>query len=82
MSDKFDQEAEALLADWNAKYDLFIRAEHDEAAKFKVLGDMYGWNFHEGMAYGAIHVDVELRSVMRHTVAARLRNEVPPSGSG
>jgi len=44
-----------------------------EAAKWKAEGDMYGWNFHQGMAAGANWCDIFYQRIGREIDA--IRNE-------
>ena len=49
-----------------------LRKFEAESTKWKAEGDMYGWNFHQGMAAGANLVDIIYQRVNR-AIAAALR---------
>lgn len=75
QADRAMQEAEELLHSlWDEKYDQFLNDEQRAANKCETEGDMYGYNFHEGMRHGAVHMDLDLR-LLSKSVAAKLRDK-------
>ena len=43
----------------------FLKERESEAERWKAEGDMYGWNFHQGMAGGANWCDIFYRRIGR-----------------
>lgn len=52
--------ATVSLAEWNASYKQALREAEDKAALYKKNGDMYGWNFWQGVASGLRSADIQL----------------------
>lgn len=50
-----------------------VEERHQEAAKWKGEGDMYGWNFHEGVAAGMTTASIIFNRV-RRTIEAKAEN--------
>ncbi len=50
----------AAVAMWSLAYEAALDDCDQEAEKWKSEGDMYGWNFHEGMRSGWIGNDIAL----------------------
>ena len=44
---------------------LVMQKARDEAEKWKAEGDMYGWNFHQGMSSGMTHASIIFYRVYR-----------------
>jgi hypothetical protein len=50
----------------------FLKQREVEATYWKSEGDLYGWNFHQGMAAGANWCDIFYRRIVRTLDAAAL----------
>lgn len=56
------------IADYERTYTAELKEANDKAEKMKKDGDMYGWNFFQGMAHGMIN-----RDIIAHNLKARVR---------
>ena len=56
---------DGVIALWNPEYEAFLEENFKKADRLKREGDMYGWNFYEGMRSGAIQVDIELGRIIK-----------------
>lgn len=75
MSDK-DEYDEQVSRRFDVIYNVIDKPRQEaeqEADKWKLQGDMYGWNFHKGRANGMTEVDISVREALRPAVAAALR---------
>ena len=72
MLEALDRIEAALASASEERYQL-LNEWRSDAEKWKVEGDMYGWNFHQGMAGGANWTDILYRRIGREIEAIRKR---------
>ena len=71
-ADKFAEQAEAirvsveLMQEVESKYFALLKEKDTESDQFKAGGDMYGWNFHQGMRSGAVNMHIYMTKLIKH----------------
>lgn len=58
-------EMRSAWSDAKTKYVELLSSEDSEAAKLQAEGDMYGWNFHQGVRGGAVEFHINLTKLIR-----------------
>lgn len=72
LEETITQQAEAirvsveLMQEVESKYFALLKEKDTESDQFKAGGDMYGWNFHQGMRSGAVNMHIYMTKLIKH----------------
>lgn len=54
-----------LLKRWTVEYEKALDEQDAIIKRMEAANDMYGWNLHEGLRFGAIEMDLAIRRVIK-----------------